>query len=82
MPSWTASPEVAAWFAVFWAKRLDTSGPAVFRLEVAKDDVFFYTNDRKEEEFVIDVRSDAAPERLDSLPVPQLPGQDPLPWPE
>jgi hypothetical protein len=47
--SWTADPEVARWFA----RRLPLPNPAVVRAIVPKRHVLFYSNERKEQEFVV-----------------------------
>ena len=79
-PSWTASPEVAAWFAVFETKYVRVKCPVVYRRVVDASDVYFYCNERNEQEFVIKVRPEVQAERLWELPTPQLPGEEPLPW--
>lgn len=48
--SWTSSIDVAKHFAL----RFDMSKPAVYQTTVEAADVLFYTNDRTEQEFVIE----------------------------
>lgn len=55
--SWTSSLEKAWWFAKDASKTYGTNNPAVYRLEVEKGQVLAYTNQRKEEEYIVHVRS-------------------------
>jgi len=77
--SWTASPEVASWFAVYWGGRVKNSDPAVFEYTVKiSDEVIFYLNERNEQEFVIDLPPQARPRRLAKLPNPAKLPDDPF----
>lgn len=61
--SWTSSETVARWFA----KRAAIMGlalPTVYRTNVPLEDVLAYTNERKEEEFLVLVSPTAKLERL------------------
>lgn len=73
--SWTASPNVASWFAVRSAEQFGGKDPAVFSLQVERKHVWAFINDRQEQEFIVDVRwiRRARPRRLKDLPVPALP---------
>ena len=46
--SWTSSKDQACW----WASRFDLPNAAVYRATVARQDVFCYTDDRHEAEFI------------------------------
>ncbi len=48
--SWTGSLDMACWFAMRYADHL--GDPAVYTATVRAKDVFFYTDDRQEREFV------------------------------
>lgn len=51
--AWTASLDTACWFAMRYAKEDSRfADPAVYRATVCEDEVFFYTNERHEREFV------------------------------
>jgi hypothetical protein len=51
--SWTADFDKAVWFA----NRLDLSKPAVYQANVAREEIFAYSNQRKEKEFIVRPRS-------------------------
>lgn len=52
--SWSGDFERAMWFAVRFADGLGLADPAVFRATVAEEDVYVYSNDRNEQEFIVD----------------------------
>lgn len=58
--SWTTSYKVAHWFAHRWDKASGTQ-PEVLKSSIRKSDVYMYTNDRNEEEIVVN------PKRLKKL---------------
>src|SRR5262249_48135162 len=51
--SWTALLDVACWFAL----RLALANPTILTATVETNEVFFYTNGRNEQEFVVSPRS-------------------------
>lgn len=53
--SWTASLETAMWFAMRFS---GLSKPMVYKAEVPKENIFAYSNDRSEQEFVCDIPKD------------------------
>ncbi len=65
--SWTGTLDLARWFAgraAYVFSRL--ADPTVFVLTVPVDAVLFYTNDRQEDEYVLDVAS-LRPRRLEGV---------------
>jgi hypothetical protein len=66
--SWTTSPQIAAWFALRFAT--DQDSPAVYRLTVPPERILFLTNERQEEEVIIDARGIPGLSRLKELPEP------------
>jgi len=48
--SWTGSLDVACWFAMRYAETLPD--PGVYKATVGRNEIFFFTDDRKECEFV------------------------------
>lgn len=69
--SWTGSPEIASWFATKFNPSRKRKNPAIFKLIVPNNKIYFYSNDRNEDEFVVDVWPQARPKRLPELPPPQ-----------
>lgn len=65
--SWTTNPGIAAWFATRFAKPEDD--PAVYSVTVDPSAVFFMTNERSEEEAVIEPRG-LPMKRLAKMPEP------------
>jgi hypothetical protein len=62
--SWSGSIMAAAWFA--W--RFEFLGtPALYKATVCKKDILFYTNDRKEDEYIVMLPKST---RLAQIPVP------------
>jgi len=53
--SWTDSRDKAQWFADRSATMLKLEDPAVFTCRVKEQHVYYYTNERKEREFVINL---------------------------
>ena len=68
--SWTASREKAEWFAERFAKELPelSVDPAVFQVTVGVDDVLAYSNERKEQEFIVLLPDSAKPVRVRGKP--------------
>ncbi|VTR66955.1 conserved hypothetical protein [Desulfosarcina cetonica] len=63
--SWTDSKEKAEWFAYqYYAGKFGLSNPAVFTLTADKKDIWFYTNDRNESEFVLRLPLPRTPRRI------------------
>jgi hypothetical protein len=62
--SWTDDLEKAKWFAKFPEERYKTKFPNchVYRVRIKKKDVYFYTNDRQEREFICDIKAKHRPE--------------------
>lgn len=73
--SWTSNPQTAAWFALKFNERKQIS-PAVYRMVVPATSVYFYTNERGEEEFVIDTENCGEAEQV-PLMDPANPGLNP-----
>lgn len=71
--SWTSSPNIAAWFALEAGRPEPRKDPAVFSLFVPEERVFFYTNDKDEQEFVLDMYPQARPKRIDPMTEPVQP---------
>jgi hypothetical protein len=61
--SWTASLEVAAWFAY----RPELDDPSVYKVTVPEDAVLAYTNQRSEQEFIVLLPPNIRPKRI---PIP------------
>jgi len=51
--SWTSSLECARWFATWYADRFRLPNPSVYKSLVPKENVLAYSNDRKEQEFLL-----------------------------
>ena len=51
--SWTSSIARARWFAAWYVDRYKLSDPSVYRTVVEKKQVLAYSDDRKEEEFLV-----------------------------
>lgn len=68
--SWTSSPNVAAWFAMFLNRGTE---PGVYTVTVPMESVFLHTNERKEAEFVIEVPKGIKTKRVLPMPEPTLP---------
>lgn len=58
--SWTRSRERAEWFA----SRFALPDPAVYQALVPRKDVYAYTNERQEDEFIVILPKSVRPERL------------------
>ena len=72
--SWTRDLEQAIWFA----KRFAPAGdPAVFTAEAARSEVYFYTNERQEDEFVF-LAKEAKRVRVEALAATILDADDGL----
>ena len=69
--SWTGTPEIASSFALDYSPFIERKDPAVFKLVVPIEKIYFYSNDREEDEFVVNVWPQARPKRLAELPPPQ-----------
>lgn len=65
--SWTTNPGTAAWFASRHQRPGDS--PAVYSLRIKPEDVFFMTNERSEQEAVVDAWQCGRMKRLEALPV-------------
>lgn len=74
-PSWTLKPETAAWFAAVCGRsygRPDKT-PAVYRMMAPPEAIYFYTNERGEDEIVLNPRHCGPAKRLPALPTPIQP---------
>lgn len=65
--SWTANPNTAAWFALELFSR-PQKAPAVYQLVVPESLVYFYMNDRGEQEFVVAIGKCG---RIKRIPMPE-----------
>lgn len=65
--SWTGGLERAAWFANRAAETFGLDDPAVFCATVREPEILFYSSDRQEEEFFVDLPSDYAVKRVRRL---------------
>ena len=63
--SWTASQDIAWWFATRFAGV--QPDPSVYRVKVEKRDILFYYNQRKEQEFVVMLPKNATPVRVERI---------------
>ena len=73
--SWTDSPNIASWFAnmnFLYSERMELPDPAVFRVNVQKEDILSYVNDRKESEYILKVPVTATITQLEKMPEPKL----------
>ena len=53
--SWTGSLDVAKWFAT----RYELYKPMVYATDILYDDIYFYSNERNEQEYVCDIGKEA-----------------------
>jgi hypothetical protein len=73
--SWTDSPNIASWFAnknFLYSRRTELHDPAVFQVNVQKEDILAYYNGRKESEYILKVPVKATITRLEKMPEPKL----------
>lgn len=62
--SWTSSQRRAWRFAEDASETHKTANPAVFRLEVKRKQILAYTNQRQEQEFIVELREKDRPVRV------------------
>ncbi len=74
--SWTASPHIAAWFATRFKHLKEGYEPGVYRITVPEENVFFYTNERSEQEFVVELPSGIKARRVQPMPEPYDPKKE------
>jgi hypothetical protein len=69
--SWTASLDVARFFAQRFARDLNDRfpDPAVFRVTVTESDVLAYDNGRNEQEFLVLLPRNVFPQRAERLEI-------------
>jgi hypothetical protein len=63
--SWTGSIEVARWFARRAGEHLPD--PAVVTAVVPRESIFFYSNEREEDEYVLDIPTTAVIKRIERI---------------
>jgi hypothetical protein len=68
--SWTESPSTAAWFACRFP---DLGDPAVFRVTVPREQILFYSGERSEKEYVLQLPLSIKPKRVQPMPCPCKP---------
>ena len=70
--SWTLDKNIAAWFAVKCSRndRSENDRPAVYKRIAPPEAIFYYTNERKEEEVVLDPERCEPVTRLSYMPTP------------
>lgn len=71
--SWTSSPNTAAWFATRFEHLAD---PAVYTITVDRKDIYVYTENRNEEEYIVNLPRELTPQRLEAMPAPISPNND------
>ena len=71
--SWTSSPNTAAWFATRFEHLPD---PAVYTITVDRKDIYIYTDERNEDEYIVKLPREMTPRRLKTMPAPIRPSNN------